>query len=62
MINFKDIYAEFVSLLDECEQIGSTPIYLGLLEVMKQDIEQRQKTCVKIHMRPDLWKLYQDEP
>jgi hypothetical protein len=62
MTNFKDIYTEFVALLDECEQIDSTPVYLGLLEVMKQDIEQRQKTCVEAYMRPDLQIKSQNEP
>jgi hypothetical protein len=58
--DFKDIYADFICVLDACEQIDSTPMYLGLLEVMKQDIEERQKQCVTTHMRPDLRKLSQD--
>jgi len=54
MINFKDIYTDFIGVLDSCEQIDSSAIYLGLLEVMKQDIEARQKVCVDSQMRPDI--------
>jgi hypothetical protein len=54
MANLKEIYLAFLAALDNTEQLDSTPVYLGLLEVMRQDIEQRQRVCVEIHMRPNL--------
>ena len=56
MVSIQDIYVDFIGVLDACEQIDNTPMYLGLLEVMKQDIEERQNACVKYNMRPDLMK------
>lgn len=51
MNSIKDIYVDFIAVLDVCEQLDSTPVYLGLLEAMKQDIEARQKNCVDYQMR-----------
>jgi len=48
------IYNTFIIALDAAEQLDSTPLYLGLLEVMKQDIEARQKACIDVHMRPEI--------
>lgn len=51
MSTLKDLYVDFVALLDELENLESSAVYLGFLEVMKQDIELRQTNCVNDHMR-----------
>jgi hypothetical protein len=51
MSMLQDLYTDFVALLDELENLESSGLYLGFLEVMKQDIELRQANCVNDHMR-----------
>lgn len=50
----RDIYADFIIVLDDCEQLGSTETYLGILVTFKQDIEERIKTCIDTHMRNEI--------
>lgn len=52
----KSIYADFIIVLDDCEQFESTSMYLAMLETFKQDIEARMKTAVDLHMRNEILK------